>query len=175
MFVKPESIVLALHLSGNEKVADLGCGSGAYSLAIAPLVSGGTVYAVDVQQDMLSRLKSEAEKKGIKNIEYIWGDIEKRGGTKIADSVIDVAILSNTLFQISNKNECVAEIARILKNKGKVLIIDWTDSFSGMGPHKDAVVNKESARTLFEGKGFIFKQSVDAGEHHYGIILTYEK
>ena len=67
-------------------VADLGAGSGHYTLAAAKKVGeSGRVYAIEVQKDLLTRIKNLAQTEHINNVEVIWGDVENRGGTKLKD------------------------------------------------------------------------------------------
>lgn len=174
MFANPERIIAQLGLLSNMKVADLGCGTGLYSLAAAHRVTNGHVYAVEVQKGLLGRVKDEAYKKHLSNLEYIWGDIEAIGGTKLTDKSIDVVIVSNVLFQVEHKDGLINEIKRIIKPGGKVLLVDWSDSFGSMGPAKNSVITKDQAITLFKHKGFEKLSDVDAGAHHYGIIFTYK-
>ncbi len=175
MFTKPESIISYAGVSHGMKIADLGCGSGAYTLASSPHALGGSVYAIDIQKDLLARLKNEAMWNSLSNIEYVWGDIERLGGTKLKEDIIDIAFACNVLFQLEHIEGFIAEVARILKNGGKVVVIDWEDSFNGMGPKSSTVIPKERARELFENKGFTFEEYINAGDTHYGIIFTYEK
>jgi SAM-dependent methyltransferase len=84
---------------------------------------------------------------------------------------VDSAILSNVLFQVEDKPSCVAEVRRILKPGGKVLVVDWRESYRNMGPHIDHVVTEVEAKRLFEGAGFALVKKVDAGSHHYGFIF----
>jgi len=154
-------------------VADLGAGTGACVLAAARAVgSQGKVYALEVQRELLSRIKDEALKNHLGNVEVIWADIEKVGGTKLRNYAVDAAIVSNVLFQIEDRENFIKEIKRILKPGGRVLIVDWSDSFGGLGPQSSAVIPPEKARALFESAGFKFEQVIDAGAHHYGIIMT---
>ncbi len=152
-------------------IADLGAGSGFYTLEAAKaLGSTGKVYAVDAQKDLLSRIKNHATKEGLYNVEVIWGDIEKLGGTNIKDNSIDLIMVCNVLFQLTDKKGVAGEIKRILASGGRVLVVDWTDSFGGIGPHKDHVFSKENAEALFEGNGFSKDREIQAGAHHYGFI-----
>ena len=176
MFVNPKQIVSALAITPGLKVADLGAGIGAFSIPIAERVGeAGKVYAVEVQSNIAQRLKEETKRKHLDNVEVIVGNIETLRGTKIADKIVDLVVLANVLFQVEDKDGCLSEIARILKPNGKVLILDWTDSFLGMGPRPEYIISPEKARNLFESKGYKFVDKVSAGEHHYGINFTYEK
>lgn len=152
-------------------VADLGAGSAAYTIAAGQQVgNSGKVYAVEVQKDLLSNIKNLALKQGLSNVDVIWGDIESPGGTKIKDHSIDAAIVSNVLFQAEDKKGLVLEVKRILKPKGRVLVVDWKDSFGGMGPHNDHVVSEDFAKKLFIEHGFTIDRIISAGDHHYGFI-----
>lgn len=172
MFLDPNSVINQLNLESGMQIADIGSGSGFYTLGIAPKISpNGKVYAIDVQRDLLNRIGEEAKRNNLTNIEIIWGDAEKPGGTKMMDHIIDFAVVSNVLFQAEDKQSFVKEIRRILKPEGSVLVIDWADSFSGMGPSASSVVSKKDAMDLFEENGFKFIRDISAGENHYGMIL----
>ena len=172
MFSDPVKNIEKCGIQVGQDIADLGSGSGHYSIASAKaLMSTGRVYAIDAQKDMLSRLKNQAIKEGLYNIEVIWGNIEKINGTKLRDSSVDLALLCNVLFQAENKMDLIKETKRILKPAGRVLLVDWEDSFGGIGPKKSMVVKKEKAKDIFEKNGFHIDREINAGSHHYGLIL----
>ena len=172
-FVIPERVVRTLGIEHGMKVADFGAGSGAYTLAIADYLSGsGTVYAIEVQKDLLRRIKNEAHKRGLKNIEIIWADIEEAGSSKILEHSIDVAVLSNVLFQVPDKIAPLLEAKRVVKKKGRIVIIDWSESFGGLGPHKDDVLTKAGAKAFASQAGLRVLEEFDAGAHHYGLMCT---
>ncbi|KKS99230.1 MAG: Type 11 methyltransferase [Candidatus Nomurabacteria bacterium GW2011_GWA2_43_15] len=155
-------------LKENDIVADLGAGTGFYSIPAGALVPRGKIYAVELQKDFLATIKSKVKEAHLGNVEVIWGNVEKIGGTKIGDSVADAVISSNILFQVEDKENFILEIKRILKPKGRVLLVDWSLS-SIMGA--TAVIPKNKAREMFEKKGFIVEREINAGDHHYGMIL----
>lgn len=175
MFTNPEQNILHLGLTEGMRVADFGAGTGFYSKAVSARVGyTGKVYAIEVQKDLVKKLESEIKHWGISNIECIWGDIETRGGTKISDHSMDAVIMSNVLFQVEDKLGLIDEAKRVLKKGGKVLLIDWSGSFGGMGPTSESVVTEQMAKELFEKRGFKFTESISTSIHHYGIIFTYE-
>lgn len=172
MFSDPQKNLDQLGLSPDSYVADLGSGAGHYTIAAAKMVGKlGRVYAVDVLKDMLQKIKNQAERAGLTNIEAIWGNVEKLGGTRLADATVNTVLVCNTLFQLEGKKDLPLEAKRILKPKGRVLVVDWKESFGGMGPQPEHVVSPEVARALFEGAGFVFDHEIKAGEHHYGMIF----
>lgn len=176
MFLNPKQIVSALAITPGLKIADLGAGTGAFSVAFSErLGENGKVYSIEVQEPLFLKLKDEIKTRHLSNIEPILADIESRGGTHIIDSLIDVVLLSNVMFQVEDKDGCIEEVKRIIKSGGKVVVIDWTDSFLGMGPRPESIFSEEKARSIFENKGFKFVEKINTGEHHYGIIFTYEK
>lgn len=173
MFSDPKNNVKQLYLTEGMSIADFGSGSGYYAIAASDIVGdSGRVYAIDIQKMLLQKVKNLAEQENKHNIDMLWGDIEQIGGTKLADASIDAAIIANTFFQVENKDNIIAEVLRTLKPKGKLMLIDWADSFGGIGPASGDVVVESKAKQLFTDGGFEFTNRFDAGEHHYGMIFT---
>lgn len=172
MLSKPEDNLLKLGLQQGQVVADLGAGTGHHSIEAAKQVgSSGRVYAVEIQKDKLDLISRNAQEQNVSNVKVIWGDIDEPMGVKLDDGLCDAIILANVFFQIEKKNDCVREAFRILKPGGKILLLDWQDSFGHMGPHPDHVVTPNMARPYFQEVGLEEVDSFDAGHHHYGLIF----
>ncbi len=172
MFSDPQKNLEQFGLAPGSRVADLGSGAGFYTFPAAKMAGPrGRVYAIDISKDMLTKIKHAADQSGLANIEALWGNVEKLGGTRLADASVDAALACNTLFQLEEKKDFPFEVKRILKPRGRLLVVDWKESFGGMGPQAEDVVSAEAARTLFEKAGFTFEREIPAGEHHYGIIF----
>jgi ubiquinone/menaquinone biosynthesis C-methylase UbiE len=170
-FTNPKENLNALQLNDGMVVADLGAGSGGYSLIAAGEVGNGKVYAIDIQKDLLEKLQNEASQKGITNVEILWADLEKEGGSNLRDSSVDALIISNTLFIVEKKDVFIKEAKRILRQAGKALVVDWASSFGGVGPQSEQIFSEEKAQKLFKDNGFsIEKTLMNPGEHHYGFI-----
>jgi ubiquinone/menaquinone biosynthesis C-methylase UbiE len=170
-FAHPASNVAMFAIEPGMSVADFGAGSGHYIWPIAAaLQNSGNLYAIDVQQDLLKRIHNEAHKRGYKNVKIIWTDLEKPKSSKIADRALDFVLISNLLFQVENKNAVLTEARRILKPSGKLVVIDWSDSFDGMGPHKSAVVTREAGMQSVQQAGFEINDEFKAGAHHWGLL-----
>lgn len=169
MFSDPAVNIAKLGLADGMKVVDLGSGSGFYTFEAAKRVGAtGRVYSIEVQKDLLERIRSVGQSNNLFNIEVIWGNVEKIGGTKLKESLADRAIASNILFQLENPDEFALEVKRILKPGGKVLVVDWNE-VSALGPKTPFSAAK--AQALFEKSGFKLDQTFGAGDHHYGLIF----
>ena len=170
-FSNPSSVLEQFGIGDASIVVDLGSGSGHYSLAAAQMVGEtGHVYAIDVQKDMLGHLAEEAEKQGIKTIDVIHADIEMADGTRLQDALADVVIISNTLFQTEDKTQVLTEAKRLLRSRGRLLLIDWSDSHGGLGPNESLVFDEAHARELLSSVGFEVEKDIPSGAHHYGLI-----
>lgn len=171
-FTSPQNNIDQFDLSRGMKVADLGAGSGAYTLAVAKKVGeDGRVISIEVQKELLGKLRDLAVSNHLFNVEVVWGDVEKIGGTRLKDSSMDAVIISNILFQTIEKSNLIKEAYRILKPKRRVLFIEWSGSFGGLGPTLEEVVEPEQAKKLFVKNGFEYEKDVYAGDNHYGIIF----
>lgn len=172
-FVRPEEVVKNFDLKPEMVVADFGCGSGYYTIASARLVGDkGTVYAIDIQRNLLEAVKANAQINNLKNVEIIWADLEMPQASRLKDKTADFAIISNILFQAEKKETIAKEAFRILKDKGKAAVIEWQKSESKVGPEQEKRIPKEEAEKIFIQEGFKLEKEFEAGENHYGIIFV---
>lgn len=173
-FVIPEKAVTHFHIKEGDQVADFGAGSGYFLKPLSQAVGeDGVVYACEIQKNLVETMGNVIEKEQLANVRAQWCDFEKIGGSKLQEDSLDVVIIVNTLFQVEAKEEVVAEINRVLRPGGKAIVIDWSESFGGLGPQPADVIDKEPAEQLFLAAGFTLETEFDAGDHHYG--LTFRK
>lgn len=169
MFLTPDHLVRELYLKPGSKVADIGCGTGAYTIALAREVGDiGQVYAVDVHRDALHTLSGVLEKQSILNVDVIWADIEKE--TPIEKYSLDAVVMSNILFQLEDIPKALTQVATLLKPEGQLLVVDWTASHNGIGPHADHVITETRAEELVSANGFRIIKRLPAGDYHYAFI-----
>ena len=171
-FVDPATVVSHFHLREGDSVADFGAGSGFFVEILAQKVGNtGVVYACEIQKDLVEKIGTMARTKGLSSVNPIWCDIKQDHGLKIADGVLDAGIMVNTLFQFENKQTAIVEVARTIRSGGKFFVIDWSESFGGLGPQPTEVVTQIQAQALAEQNGFVYERAFDAGDHHYGLAF----
>lgn len=170
--MSPEQTISACNFQVTDTVADFGAGSGFVARATARAVPRGEVFAIEINRDLVARITREASEEGLKNVHPLWGDIELSGGTKLANESVDDVVMSNILFQLDDKKGALKEAYRVLKAGGRLLVVDWEESFGGLGPHPDRVFTKKMAEELISACGFTkLSDTIPGGEHHYGILF----
>jgi len=100
-------------------IADLGAGEGAFSLLLAARAK--RVIAVDNSAKMIEVGRDQAQKNGIKNIEFRVGDMEE---VPIKVGAVELVFFSQSLHHALHPERAVAEAARILQPGGRVVILD---------------------------------------------------
>lgn len=172
-FVDPDKILKDFNIAKpGMQIADFGCGAGYFSIPLAELVRpGGEVYAIDIRDTILQLVKSRARSEGLFNINYIKGDLEAKNGSGLRDESQDVVVISNTLFQVEDKEAIIEEACRVLKKAGKLVITDWLQD-APIGPPEHSRVEKNEARRLARKRGFAFNEELLVDEFHYGLLFT---
>lgn len=172
MLCDPEKIVSKLFLHEGMYVADFGAGTGFFSRACSRYVgTTGKVFAIEIQKDLVKRLEQDIRKWGIYNVECIWGDIERINGTKIATACIDYLLLVNVLFQVEDIIGLCDEVKRVLKKKGRVLIVEKERSVSGDNLSEKYALSEQKVKEIFEKRNFRFVEKIVVGDYNYGLIF----
>lgn len=170
-FLNPSKIAKLLPLKEGMKVADFGCGSGYFSLAIAKLIQpGGTVIALDIWKPSLDSLKFRAKTAGLSNtIKTQWANLEDEHGSHLPNDFCDLVLVSNILFEVEDKNTVIAEARRILKPEGLLVLLEWK---ADKLPSKEFLhpLRKDDALTLLEKYGFKLERELPLGVTHYGFL-----
>ncbi len=146
-FLNPEEVLDQLELKLDMVAAEFGCGSGGFAFPLAKRLEDGLVYAIDIQQAPLSALKSRALLENVVNIIVIRSDLEKPKGSTLTEFSLDLVLIPNVLFQVDNKDAIISEASRVLKNKGRLVVIDWTTQ-AVQGPVKGRVASSEVKRLM---------------------------
>ena len=169
-FLNPEEILNELELNPNMVAAEFGCGSGGFTIPLAKRLDEGLVFAIDIQESPLSALKSRALLENIVNIKITRSDLEKPKGSTLSPDSLDLVFIPNVLFQVKDKSAIISEAERVLKNRGKLVVIDWLPKAS-QGPEKGRVSPGEVKDTA-EDSGLKLEKEFEAGKYHYGLVFA---
>jgi ubiquinone/menaquinone biosynthesis C-methylase UbiE len=169
-FLDPQEVLKELELRKDMTAADFGSGSGGWAIPLAKRLTDGKIYAIDILEEPLSALKNKSGVEGIVNIETIRSDVESRNGSTLKDKYLDLVLITNLLFQTENKKMVLTETKRVLKNGGKVLVVDWNPE-AAFGPEVKKTSSKE-IKKLAKEIGFSLVKEFKAGDYHFGLLFS---
>lgn len=169
-------INLILHkiaLREDQIVAELGCGHfGHFVFPVAKLIGkNGTLYAVDVLPNVLDEIKRRAHVENLPQIKPVWSNLEIFKGTKIESSSVDAALIINVLSQSEKKVDIIREAVRMLKNGGKLLIVDWKNDALLFGPKPEYRLKTEALKQAAPKLSLTIIEEFEVGENYHAFIL----
>lgn len=151
-YQKPDDVVRALHLRPGETIADIGSGSGYFTLRFAARVGeGGRVFAVDIDPEMVRHLNRRVRDAGVRNVQTILADPDD---PLLADASVDRFVVVDTWHHIEKPVEYLALMKRMLKPGGQVVMIDFQKRELPVGPPLEMKIAREDLVRQMEANGF---------------------
>jgi len=145
--------------------ADIGCGVGYFTFPVAERVGPqGTIYAVDIQPEMLEELARRARARGLNNVITVQC-FERE--IPLASACVDAACLANTFHELEDPVAFLHEICRILKPGGRLFVIDWKAIETPMGPPLRERVSAETVSQALQTVGFSQLREHPIYPYHY--------
>jgi ubiquinone/menaquinone biosynthesis C-methylase UbiE len=115
-------------LNGDEMILDVGAGSGYYSMKMAKRLTGGNVYCLDGSSDMLAILERLTRRNGLsEKIVPIHRNADSSG---LDDESMDITASFNLFHELSDPSPVFAEMIRVLKPGGTMVISDFSKRFA---------------------------------------------
>ena len=119
---RTDLLIDAMELKTTDAVADIGAGSGYFSMRIAPRVAEGVVYATDIQQEMLDIITERALEENAHNVMPILGTIEHCG---LDANSVDVVLFVDAYHEFDHPREMMRSIVKALKPNGRVVLVEF--------------------------------------------------
>ena len=120
---RPQTLIRALKLKAGDKVADIGVGTGYFARRISRIIGPkGTVYGVDIQQEMLDLLGRNLKNSGIKNVKGVLGTISN---PNLPTNTIDLVLMVDVYHEFSHPYEMMQNICNALKTGGRVAFVEY--------------------------------------------------
>lgn len=165
---KPEDVIRALALKPSARVADVGAGTGYFTVRLARAVPEGTVFAVDVERKMVEHIASRAKEQGLANVR---GVVASETAANLPEAV-DLVLMVNSFHHIEARAKYMQSIAGALREGGRVAIVEARLE-AEQGPPKHFRMSITKIDEEMKAAGF-----VRVGQHDFlprQNLLVYER
>jgi SAM-dependent methyltransferase len=155
----PEEVVRELRIVPGERIADIGCGTGYFTLRLLRSAGPtGHVLAIDIQQGMLDILDSRLDAAERERIELRRSASEQ---PLRREDAIDLAFCANTLHEVDDPGPFLRSLFDGLAPNGRLALINWLPRRAEFGPPPEDRISPERVRELATAAGFEFDREVD--------------
>jgi predicted methyltransferase len=140
LWQRPDQIMDAMAIADASVVADIGAGSGWFTIRIARRVGPqGRVYAEDVQTEMINAITRRVAREGLPNVRAVLG---LKNDPRLPEKV-DAALMVDAYHEIENRVAVLSNLAASLKPQGRIGVIDFKLDGTGPGPEPDERVSPD--------------------------------
>jgi ubiquinone/menaquinone biosynthesis C-methylase UbiE len=132
LWQRPDQIMDALGVADGSVVADIGAGSGWFTIRLARRVGPqGLVYAEDVQTEMINAISRRVSREGLANVRAVLG---QKNDPNLPAQSIDAVLMVDAYHEIENRVTVLRNLSRALKPQGRIGVIDFRLDGTGPGP-----------------------------------------
>ncbi len=163
-FLPPVEILKRIGVREGITFADIGCGTGYFTIPAAELVGRGRIFAIDVQEEMLELLKKKIE--GMENITIVKSSEDT---IPLPSESVDIAFMGDVLHELVG-DATLREAYRILRHGGVLGVVDWKKEEMEIGPPFEDRLSIEEAKAMIERVGFSVTESFEIPPYHYCLI-----
>jgi SAM-dependent methyltransferase len=132
---KPELVMDALRIAENATVADVGAGSGFFTVRLARRVGpNGLVYAEDIQPPMIESIKRRVSREGLNNVVTRLGTVTD---TNLPKGALDAVLVVDVYQEVqdeASRIRLLRHLADTLKPQGRIGIVNYKPGEGGPGP-----------------------------------------
>jgi predicted methyltransferase len=167
---QPGKIMDALGIGDASVVADLGAGSGWFTIRLANRVGpNGLVYAEDIQRPMIQAIKVRVDRLGLKNVATVLGIATDPR----LPAPVDAVLIVDAYHEMEQPVPLLTNLAKSLKPMGRIGIVDFTKDGGGPGPSMDERVDPDAVIRDAEAAGLVLRSRETFLKYQY--MLVFEK
>ena len=167
-------VLSSIKLVEGEVFMDAGCGDGFISRTASQIVgSKGKVLAVDQYSPSLDVLRGKVKEDGIQNLEVLEADLTQK--LPLEDGMVDLCLMANVLhgfYYNQELDQVIPELLRILKNGGRLAIVEFKKIEGTPGPPLSSRITAEDLKSALESRGFKSQEEMEVGPYHYAVVLV---
>jgi predicted methyltransferase len=164
---KPHEVIETLALKPDAVVADIGAGTGYFTVRLARMLPKATVYAADLEPDMVKHLGERAQREKLANVRVVQSTLDD---ARLPEAV-DLALLVDVYHHIDDRRAYFGKLKNRLKPGGRVAIIDFTLD-AEMGPPPRARVAPERVKAELAAAGYRLAEEYSFLDNQYFLVFA---
>ncbi|MBS0207895.1 MAG: class I SAM-dependent methyltransferase [Planctomycetes bacterium] len=154
-----QRLLRALQVAAGQTVCDMGCGNGFYTLPLAKLVGErGTVYAVDIQPEMLTLLRARTKQERVVNVKPVLGNLVD---PKLPAGSVDLFLLVDVYHEFAYPELMLRAMRNCLKPKGRVALVEFRLEDPEVPIKLEHKMSKEQILKEYPANGFKLAEQYD--------------
>jgi len=162
---KPKKVVDYLAIRDGDVIADIGAGSGYFSVLLSKRVGdSGRIYAVDIENEMIEYIEKRAKKERLNNI--------KTDDPLLLESSIDLIFICDTYHHIEGRDNYLKILKKVLKKNGRLAIVDFHVVDTPVGPPLNIRISKDKIMGEILKAGFKLEADYYFLPYQYFLIFT---
>lgn len=165
--LNPKNSLIKAGFKENMVLCDIGAGTGIFTFPAAE-ISSNDIYALEISDSMLELLTNRIVERNTKNLRIKKVDSNI---LPLEDNSCDMAIMVTVFHEIENKESMLDEITRILKQGGKLMIIEFHKRETPMGPPFDHRISEEYVEKISNSHGLKTINKFSLGDNFYSLIF----
>ena len=167
--LKIPDVVAALKLKPGMLVADIGAGTGVFSLPLARAVRpGGKLYAVEVDEKLLEHVVELGTEQGVTNIEPVFAEYDN----PLLPQPVDFAFIHDVLHHIEKRDVYLKNLAGYLKPGGRIAVIDFKPGAGGHKEDQKMQLGQEQVTAMMAAVGLKPAEEVKLFEEKWFVIFA---
>ena len=166
LWLPPAMVLGGLSVQSGDSIADIGAGTGYFSLPLAQAVGPlGLVYAVDCQAEMLGHLQFKMDTGNISNIRAVLAEADSTG---LPNASCDLVFMANVWHEFADRFAVLLEAKRLLKSGGQIAVLDWRpDVEPEHGPPLHHRISATDAAADLQSAGFAEVTQSNIGKYSW--------
>jgi ubiquinone/menaquinone biosynthesis C-methylase UbiE len=167
---EPDVALKALRIPIGASVADIGAGSGYITVRLSKLVGpAGSVYANDVQPQMLELLRRRLEKEKITNVTLVQGLVDD---PKLAPASVDLQIMVDVYHEFSQPQAMLRRLREALKPGGRLVLLEYRKEDPSIPIRPEHKMSVAEAKMEVEAEGFALARVDESLPRQHILIFT---
>lgn len=153
---EPDRAIAALNIAPGATVADVGAGSGYFTVRLAAAVGpSGRVYATDIQPEMLAMLRERLAREKIGNVTPVQGTSTD---PRLPEASVDLVLMVDVYHEFSQPQTMLRALRQAIKPGGRLVLLEYRKEDPSIPIRLEHKMTVDEARQELEAEGFLFER-----------------